>query len=86
MDVPTLLLVYRLVRHDFKGLFSIRRLFCLGLFVGVSVMMGIADIFEQINPDKLPIDIIEENEEYHTILYKVQFQNFKSKGMSQFQK
>ena len=42
-------------------------------------MMGIADIFEQINPDKLPIDIIEENEEYHTILYKIQFQNFKTK-------
>ena len=79
MDVPTLLLVYTLVRHDFKGLFSIRRLFCLGLLVGVSVMMGIADIFEQINPDKLPIDIIEENEEYHTILYKIQLQNFKKK-------
>ena len=78
MDVPTLLLVYKYVRFDFNGLFSIRRLFCLGLLLGFSIMVGLTDIFEQVNPDKLPIDIIEESDVYK-VWYNVQIQSFQSK-------
>ena len=77
MDVPTLLLVYKHVRFDFNGLFSIRRLFCLGLLIGFSIMAALTDIFEQINPDKLPIDIIEESDVYK-VWYSVQIQSFES--------
>ena len=42
-------------------------------------MVRITDIFERINPDKLPIDIIEENEDYTLLLYNIQLQNFKTK-------
>ena len=82
MDVPTLLLVYQYVRFDFNGLFSIRRLFCLGLLIGFSVMAGLTDIFEQVNPDKLPIDIIEESDVYK-VWYSVQIQSFESKVRKQ---
>ena len=34
MDHPTLKLLYHNIFCDFKGLFCIRRLFCLGLIVG----------------------------------------------------
>ena len=82
MDVSTLLLVYQYVRFDFNGLFSIRRLFCLGLLIGFSVMAGLTDIFEQVNPDKLPIDIIEESDVYK-VWYSVQIQSFESKVRKQ---
>ena len=82
MDVPTLLLVYQYVLFDFNGLFSIRRLFCLGLLIGFSVMAGLTDIFEQVNPDKLPIDIIEESD-VHKVWYNVQIQSFESKVRKQ---
>ena len=82
MDVPTLLLVYKNVRFDFNGLFSIRRLFCLGLLIGFSIMAGLTDIFEQVNPDKLPIDIIEESDLYK-VWYNVQIQSFESKVRKQ---
>ena len=82
MDVPTLLLVYKNVRFDFNGLFSIRRLFCLGLLIGFSIMAGLTDIFEQVNPDKLPIDIIEESDVYK-VWYNVQIQSFESKVRKQ---
>ena len=82
MDVPTLLLVYQYVRFDFNGLFSIKRLFCLGLLIGFSIMAGLTDIFEQVNPDKLPIDIIEESDAYK-VWYNVQIQSFESKVRKQ---
>ena len=82
MDVSTLLLVYQYVRFDFNGLFSIRRLFCLGLLIGFSIMAGLTDIFEQVNPDKLPIDIIEESDVYK-VWYSVQIQSFESKVRKQ---
>ena len=82
MDVPTLLLVYKYVRFDFNGLFSIRRLFCLGLLTGFSIMAGLTDIFEQVNPDKLPFDIIEESDVYK-VWYSVQIQSFESKVRKQ---
>ena len=78
MDVPTLLLVYNHVRFDFNGLFSIRRLFCLGLLIGFSIMAGLTNIFENVNPDKLPIDIIEEFDDYKG-WYNVQIQSYESK-------
>ena len=82
MDVPTLLLVYKYVRFDFNGLFSIRRLFCLGLLIGFSIMAGLTDIFKQVNPDKLPIDIIEGSDVYE-VWYNVQIQSFESKVRKQ---
>ena len=82
MDVPTLLLVYKYVRFDFNGLCSIRRIFCLGLLIGFSIMAGLTDIFEQVNPDKLPIDIIEESDVYK-VWYNVQIQSFESKVRKQ---
>ena len=82
MDVPTLLLVYQYVRFDFNGLFSTRRLFCLGILIGFSIMAGLTDIFEHFNPDKLPIDIIEESDIYK-VWYNVQIQSFKSKVRKQ---
>ena len=83
MDVPTLLLVYKYVRFDFSGLFLIRRLFCLGLLIGFSIMAGLTDIFEKVNPDKLPIDNIEESDVYK-VLYNVQIvQSFESKVRKQ---
>ena len=82
MDVPTLLLVYQYVRFDFNGLFSIKRLFCLGLLIGFSIMASLTDIFEQVNPDKLPIDIIEESDVYR-VWYNVQIQSFESKVRKQ---
>ena len=82
MDVPTLLLVYKNVRFDFNGLFSIKRLFCLGLLIGFSIMASLTDIFEQVNPDKLPIDIIEESDVYR-VWYNVQIQSFESKVRKQ---
>ena len=74
MDLPTLLLVYKYVRFDFNGLFSIRRLFWLGLLIGFSIMAGLTDIFEHVNPDKLPIDIINESDDYYKAWYNVQIQ------------
>ena len=82
MDVPTLLLVYKHVRFDFNGLFSIRRLFCLGLLIGFSIMAGLTNIFENVNPDKLPIDIIEEFDDYKG-WYNVQIQSYESKVREQ---
>ena len=82
MDVPTLLLVYQYVRFDFNGLFSIKRLFCLGLLIGFSIMAGLTNIFEQVNPDKLPLDFIEESDVYK-VWYSVQIQSFESKVRKQ---
>jgi hypothetical protein len=83
MDLPTLLLVCRYVRFDFNGLFSIRRLFCLGLLIGFSIMAGLTDIFEHVNPDKLPIDIIDESDDYYKAWYNVQIQSLESKVRKQ---
>ena len=83
MDLPTLLLVYKYVRFDFNGLFSIRRLFCLGLLIGFSIMAGLTDIFEHVNPDKLPIDIIDESDDYYKAWYNVQIQSLESKVRKQ---
>ena len=68
----------------FNGLFSIRRLFSilLGSFDRVVIMAGLTDIFEQVNPDKLPIDIIEESDVYK-VWYNVQIQSFESKVRKQ---
>ena len=63
MDCSTLLLLYNNVIYDFKGLFSIRRIFCLGLVTGMSIMDGINRFFEFMNPDKLPLDYLDEHEE-----------------------
>ena len=79
MDLPTVLLIYKSVRYDFKRLFSIRRLFCLGLFTGFSIMTGLSNIFERINPEKLPLDIIDEDFEEFKMFYKIQLQNFEKK-------
>ena len=62
MDKPTILPIYKNVVYDFSGLFSIRRLFCLGLYTGMSVMEGINRLFHQVNPDALPMDFVEEVE------------------------
>ena len=62
MDKPTILLIYKNIVYDFSGLFSIRRLFCLGLYTGVSLMEGINSLFQQMNPEALPIDFVEEVE------------------------
>ena len=62
MDQSTLLLLYNNIIYDFKGLFSIKRLFCLGLITGASILDGINYIMECINPDRLPIDIIEDTD------------------------
>ena len=62
MDQPTLLLLFNNIFYDFKGLFSIRRLFCLGLITGGSIMDGINYIMDCVNPERLPIDIIEDSD------------------------
>ena len=63
MDASTTAtLLYNSVVYDFNGLFSIRRLFCLGLLIGVSVMDGIMHMFETMNPDKLPVDFIDNKD------------------------
>ena len=63
MDKPTILLIYKNIVYDFSGLFSIRRLFCLGLYTGMSVMEGINRLFQQVNPDALPMDFVEVESE-----------------------
>ena len=73
MDKPTILLVYRNIVYDFSGLFSIRRLFCLGLLVGVSTMDGINYLFQQINPEALPMDFVEEADTECMKLFRSQF-------------
>ena len=73
MDKPTILLVYRNVVYDFSGLFSIRRLFCLGLLVGISAMDGINNVFQQINPNALPMDFVEEVDTECMKLFRSQF-------------
>ena len=62
MDKPTILLIYKNIVYDFSGLFSFRRLFCLGLYTGMSVMEGINRLFHLVNPDALPMDFVEEVE------------------------
>ena len=54
----------------------------MGLLIGFSIMAGLTDIFEHFNPDKLPIDIIEEIDVYKE-WYNVQIQSFESKVRKQ---
>ena len=42
-------------------------------------MTGISNIFERINPEKLPLDIIDEDFEEFKMFYKIQLQNFEKK-------
>ena len=45
-------------------------------------MAGLTNIFEQVNPDKLPLDFIEESDVYK-VWYSVQIQSFESKVRKQ---
>ena len=79
MDTPTLLLLYNSIKSDFKSLiFHPRKVFCLGLLTGFSIMEGTIKFFETINPHNLPLDIISPSElesESTKYIIKIQMDN-----------
>ena len=70
-------LIYRNLTQDFEGLFSFRRIFCLGLITGAAVLDFVNFLVDQINPERLPIDTVEDEEGAEEgVIFKYQVSRF----------